>query len=171
MAGDVTAARIALETLECAATRGKGKGGGGKGGGNRGGGGQGGGNKGGGDQGGGGGGNKGGGGQGGGGGGNRGGGGKNGGSQGGDNGRGKKEGSGQSSGKTNTPKKRKPGVSGKEGAKDVPSWAKGSAPNVGENGKTFAKRILDERYGPGNYPKGPGSEFNKLKKYADRAFE
>jgi hypothetical protein len=62
------------------------------------------------------------------------------------------------------------GKSAKEAAKDVPSWAKGNRPKVGESGKDFAKRLLDEKYGPGNYPKGPGSEFNKVKKWGDRAF-
>lgn len=61
------------------------------------------------------------------------------------------------------------GLSGKEAAKDVPSWAKGNRPRVGESGKDFAKRLLDEKYGP-DYPKGPGSEFNKVQKWGDRAF-
>jgi hypothetical protein len=65
----------------------------------------------------------------------------------------------------------KSGVSGKEGAKDVPSWAKGQRPKVNESGKDFAKRLLDEKYGEGNYDKGPGSEFNKIQKWGDRAFE
>jgi RHS repeat-associated protein len=64
-----------------------------------------------------------------------------------------------------------PGLSGKEGAKDVPDWAKGNKPQVGEDGKTFAKRLLDEKYGPGEYQKGPGSEFNKIQKWGDRAFQ
>jgi RHS repeat-associated protein len=64
----------------------------------------------------------------------------------------------------------KPGVSGKEGAKDIPSWAKGNRPRVGESGKDFAKRLLDEKYGPGKYDSGPGSEFNKVRKWGDRAF-
>ena len=63
------------------------------------------------------------------------------------------------------------GVSGKEGAKDVPSWAKGERPKVNESGKDFAKRLLDKKYGEGNYDKGPGSEFNKIQKWGDRAFE
>jgi hypothetical protein len=29
---------------------------------------------------------------------------------------------------------------------------------------------LAERYGDGNYPTGPGSEYNKLKKWGDRGF-
>ncbi|WP_257463572.1 SitA5 family polymorphic toxin [Archangium lipolyticum] len=65
----------------------------------------------------------------------------------------------------------KSGASGKEGAKDVPSWAKGERPKVNESGKDFAKRLLDKKYGEGNYDKGPGSEFNKIQKWGDRAFE
>jgi integrase/recombinase XerD len=54
--------------------------------------------------------------------------------------------------------------------KDVPSWAAGSRPKIGESGKDFADRLCREKYGPGNYPTGPGSEFNKIKKWGDRAF-
>jgi len=72
---------------------------------------------------------------------------------------------------SNNLKRTKPGLSAKEAAKDVPSWAKGNRPFVGENGKDFAKRLLDEKYGAGNYSKGPTSEFNKIKKWGDRAFE
>lgn len=64
----------------------------------------------------------------------------------------------------------KTGVSGKEGAKDVPSWAKGERPRLNESGKDFAKRLLDKKYGEGNYDRGPGSEFNKIQKWGDRAF-
>jgi uncharacterized protein YukE len=60
---------------------------------------------------------------------------------------------------------------GKEGATNAPSWAKGEAPKVGESGKDYAKRLLDERYGEGNYDTGPRSEYNKLKKYGDRHFK
>jgi hypothetical protein len=60
--------------------------------------------------------------------------------------------------------------SGKDKASDVPSWSRGERPYVGESGKDFAKRLLDERYGDGNYPTGPGSEYNKLKKWGDRGF-
>jgi len=42
---------------------------------------------------------------------------------------------------------------------------------VGGKGEDFAKRLLDERYGPVRPPRGPGTEFNELQKYADRAFE
>lgn len=58
--------------------------------------------------------------------------------------------------------------SGKERASDIPSWAKGQKPMKGESGKDFAKRICDEKYGEGNYPIGPGSEYNQIKKYGDR---
>lgn len=61
--------------------------------------------------------------------------------------------------------------SGKDKATDVPSWAKGKRPKKNEDGKKFAKRLCDERYGPGNYDKGPGSEYNKIKKWGDRGFE
>jgi hypothetical protein len=68
-------------------------------------------------------------------------------------------------------KKPKSGVSGKEGAKDVPSWARGQRPKIGESGKDFAKRLLDEKYGEGNYEKGAKSEFSKIQKWGDRSFE
>lgn len=71
-----------------------------------------------------------------------------------------------------TPKKEaKPGTSGKEGAKDIPSWAQGERPNVGESGKKFADRLLGDKYGKGNFPKGPGSEHNRIRKWGDRSFQ
>ena len=57
---------------------------------------------------------------------------------------------------------------GKEKSSDIPSWAEGEKPYLGESGKDYAKRLLDRKYGPGNYPEGPGSELNKLRKYGDR---
>jgi hypothetical protein len=58
------------------------------------------------------------------------------------------------------------GKSGVEAAKDVPSWAKGNRPMVGENGKSFAKRLLDQKYGEGQWnDTGPGSEYSKIKKW------
>jgi len=62
-------------------------------------------------------------------------------------------------------------ASGKEKASDIPSWARGNRPKPGESGKDFADRVLEEKYGSKNYPKGPGSEHNKLKKYGDRCGE
>jgi RHS repeat-associated protein len=63
------------------------------------------------------------------------------------------------------------GESAKQAAKDAPSWAKGKRPYKGESGKDFAKRLLDEKYGKGNWDKGSNTEHNKIKKYGDRAFE
>ena len=62
--------------------------------------------------------------------------------------------------------------SGKEKATDIPSWAKGERPIEGESGKDFARRLMDAKYGEGNYnTREPGGEFNQLKKYGDRGFE
>lgn len=59
-------------------------------------------------------------------------------------------------------------------AKDAPSWVKQSGlrpcKNPNESGNQFAKRILDDKYGQGNWPTGPNSEHNKIRKYGDRAF-
>ena len=64
-----------------------------------------------------------------------------------------------------------PRLSGAEGAKNPPSWARGMRPRVGESGRDFAKRLLDEKYGPGNWKDdGPDSEFSKIKKWGDRSF-
>ncbi|MBW2740456.1 MAG: hypothetical protein JRE64_16785 [Deltaproteobacteria bacterium] len=64
--------------------------------------------------------------------------------------------------------KKKSKSSGKERATDRPDWAKGEKPKPGESGMDFAKRLLDNKYGKDSYKKGPGSEFNKLKKFGDR---
>lgn len=62
------------------------------------------------------------------------------------------------------------GSEAEAGATDIPSWAEGEKPQVGESGKDFAKRVMDEKYGKGQYKTSPNSEFNKLKKYGDRHF-
>jgi hypothetical protein len=71
-----------------------------------------------------------------------------------------------------TPDKKipKPGISGQEGAKNVPSWARGQRPNVGESGKDFADRLLGDKYQGEPYDKGPGTEHNQIQKWGDRAF-
>lgn len=71
------------------------------------------------------------------------------------------------------PQYKKPvlGKSAKEAAKDVPSWAKGNKQYTNENGNDFATRLLDEKYGKGNYPKGAGTEYSKIRKWGDRGFE
>jgi hypothetical protein len=65
---------------------------------------------------------------------------------------------------------KKPHVSDKEGAKDIPSWVEGMRPKVGQSGKDFAKEVCDAKYGEGNYKTGPGSEFSKIKKWVDKSF-
>jgi hypothetical protein len=67
-------------------------------------------------------------------------------------------------------KKPKAGATGKAGATDIPSWVR-EFPRVGENGNQYATRLLDAKYGKGNYPTGSGSEYNEIKKYCDRHFE
>ena len=83
----------------------------------------------------------------------------------------KSEGTGGGSSSQPKYKKPKSGVSGKEGAKDVPDWVRGEKPFVKESGKDFAKRLLDKKYGQRNYKTGPGTEYNKIQKWGDRSFE
>lgn len=71
-----------------------------------------------------------------------------------------------------------PGISGKDGSKDAPGWAKasGERPYVDENGKEFATRLMDEQYGKGEWNKskadtGPRSEYQGIKKWGDRSFQ
>lgn len=68
-------------------------------------------------------------------------------------------------------KKRKSNQSHKEAKDDVPDWAKGNKPYKGENGRDFAKRLLDEKYGKINHKQAPKSDFNRIKKWGDSAFE
>lgn len=72
-----------------------------------------------------------------------------------------------------TYRKKKSGLSNKEAASDVPEWAKGKAPckDPLEDGNKFATRMMNEQYPDGWQGTGPGSEYNKLKKYADRGFD
>jgi hypothetical protein len=64
--------------------------------------------------------------------------------------------------------------SAKDAATDVPSWAKGEkpckSPNF-ENGNAFAKRLMDAKYPGQQHDTGPASEYSKIKKFGDRAFE
>ena len=41
-------------------------------------------------------------------------------------------------------------------------------PRPGQSGKDFAKEQCDRRYGPDNYNKGLGSEYNRIKKWVDK---
>ncbi|MFN0103374.1 MAG: hypothetical protein ACKV2U_14955 [Bryobacteraceae bacterium] len=63
------------------------------------------------------------------------------------------------------------GLVGKERARDVPSWAIGERPTAEESNNEFAKRLLDARYGEGNYNKSLISEFNGIRKWRNRAFK
>jgi Spy/CpxP family protein refolding chaperone len=73
-------------------------------------------------------------------------------------------------------KKRASGLSGKEAATDVPSWIESwpdARPGLHENGEAFATRMMNRRYGLGGWERTgiQKSEFSKLHKFADRAFE
>ena len=60
----------------------------------------------------------------------------------------------------------------REAATDIPSWASGERPckNPNETGSAFAKRLLDAKYGAGNYKTGTNTEYSKLQKFGDSAF-
>jgi len=62
-----------------------------------------------------------------------------------------------------------PRQSGKEAADNIPSWARGARRYVGETPREFAKRLMDEQYGPGKWD-NTNPEFNKIKKFGERAF-
>jgi len=73
-------------------------------------------------------------------------------------------------------KTRAPGLSGKEAATDAPSWIRNwpdARPGVNESGTTFATRMMNKRYGVGRWTTSGDqyTEFNKLRKFGDRAFE
>ncbi|MBK8223167.1 MAG: hypothetical protein IPK73_19295 [Candidatus Obscuribacter sp.] len=69
--------------------------------------------------------------------------------------------------KTAPERAKKSKKSDKEKANDRPSWSKGEKPLKGEKPTEFAKRVMDDRYGKGNYdPRG--EEFSQLKKWATR---
>ena len=69
------------------------------------------------------------------------------------------------------PTKRAKSGTGKEKAKNVPSWATGNEPYVDENGKDFAKRLCDDFFGEGNYDTRGQSDYSKIRKWGDRGFE
>lgn len=57
------------------------------------------------------------------------------------------------------------------GANDPPSWVKteGGLPLPGETAQQYATRILNQKYGPGTWPKGAGTEYSKIVKWAQRS--
>ena len=56
-------------------------------------------------------------------------------------------------------------------ADNVPTWAKGENPFNYERPTDFAKRLCDDKYGPGKYDTGPGSPYNQIKKWGSRHFK
>ena len=57
-------------------------------------------------------------------------------------------------------------------AKDAPSWLAGAMgampPHHNEKAKDYAKRLLNNKYGNGNWNTGAGSEYSKIVKYLTR---
>ena len=68
-------------------------------------------------------------------------------------------------------KKKKSGLRKERSGRRRAQLGTGERPLTSESGRDFARLLLDDKYGAGNYPNGPGSEFSKIKKWADRAFE
>lgn len=63
-------------------------------------------------------------------------------------------------------KRKNPSKTGKkEKSTNEPEWAKYRKQRKGEDRKQFAKRILDEKYGKGKWPKGVRSEYSRIVKY------
>ena len=58
----------------------------------------------------------------------------------------------------------------KERATERPSWSYGKFKKEGENGKKYAKRLMDEHYGKGKWKRSgkQGDEYSQLKKFGDR---
>ena len=72
--------------------------------------------------------------------------------------------------KTNGEKKKKETKkSGKEKASDKPSWVDVSQIDFSQTAQQNASRLLDEKYGKGNWSKGPGKDFNKIVKWIQRS--
>ena len=59
-------------------------------------------------------------------------------------------------------------TSGKEGATDKPSWANSNDVNPNISAQKNAENMLDNKYGQGNWRKGPGTEYNKIVKWINR---
>ena len=57
---------------------------------------------------------------------------------------------------------------GKVTSSDKPSWVNESMVDSNKSAQQNAKDILDWKYGPSNWPKGPGTEYNKIVKWIER---
>lgn len=65
----------------------------------------------------------------------------------------------------------KSNISGKQGAKDKPSWVT-ERPLAGQNGKQFAAQEMNKKFGRGNWDRNTADgAYDKIRKYADRNFE
>ena len=58
--------------------------------------------------------------------------------------------------------------SGKATSSDKPSWFNGSMVDPSKTPQQNATDILNWKYGPGNWSKGPGTEYNKIVKWIER---
>lgn len=59
--------------------------------------------------------------------------------------------------------------SGKEKANDKPSYVSRNDVDPNKSSKENAKDIMDRQFGPGNWGKGPGSDYSKIKKWIERS--
>ncbi len=59
--------------------------------------------------------------------------------------------------------------SGKEKSSNKPSWMNEDMVNKDLSAQQNAKNLLNEKYGPGNWKKGPGTEFNQIVKWLIRS--
>ena len=58
--------------------------------------------------------------------------------------------------------------SGKELGNDYPGWSDYEPPEDDEDQEDYLKRILDKKYGKGNWKRGPKSAYNQIKKAIER---
>jgi hypothetical protein len=61
--------------------------------------------------------------------------------------------------------------SGKERATDKPSWVSQSDVDLGKSSQQNATDLLNNKYGSGNWSKGPRTEFNQIVKWIDRGLK
>lgn len=59
--------------------------------------------------------------------------------------------------------------SGKEKSSDRPSWVNEGMIDSNLSAQQNARNLLNEKYGPGNWGKGPNSEFNWIVKWLIRS--
>lgn len=71
----------------------------------------------------------------------------------------------KSKSKSNTKNKGESKKSKKERSTNAPEWSKYKKQKKGESKKQYATRILNEKYGKGNWRKGPESEYSRIIKY------